>query len=60
MLGSQYGGWLAAMILANSGAVHCGVFTDPIMELDQLGRFNKQLPVRMFENNYFIFNFLML
>ena len=48
-MGSQYGGWLAAMILANSGTVQCGVFTDPIMELDQLGRFNKHLPVRMFE-----------
>ena len=48
VLGSQYGGWLAALVLANSGAgaVQCGVITDPMMELDRLGRFNKHLPVR--------------
>ena len=57
VLGSQYGGWLAAMILANSGAVQCGVFTDPIMQVDRLGGFNKHLPVRNFEK-CFIFNFL--
>ena len=47
VLGSQYGGWLAAMIMANSGALQCGVFTDPIMEVDRLGRFNKHLPVSL-------------
>ena len=47
VLGAQYGGWLAAMILANSGALQCGVFTDPIMEVDRLGRFNKHLPVSL-------------
>ena len=47
VVGAEYGGWLAALLLASSRTVKCGALTDPVMDTEILGTFNKHLPVSL-------------